>query len=148
MKIKFALPAIAITLIAAARGATPVGQIVALYDTILRDFARALAAQQAGNIEARVLELNHALLVIGHLQSILNHEHGGEAAKHFERFYHITRGMILEVNFRPTPEAFEKLIDKKTAVQRVAPSQLDQLLHPVFDTASLRSLTKLATGID
>jgi pyruvate, orthophosphate dikinase len=41
----------------------------------------------------------------------------------------------------------EKLIDKKTAVQRVAPSQLDQLLHPVFDTASLRSLTKLATGI-
>jgi len=41
----------------------------------------------------------------------------------------------------------EKLIDKKTAVQRVAPSQLDQLLHPVFDSASLRSLTKLATGI-
>lgn len=27
----------------------------------------------------------------------------------------------------------EKLIDKKTAVLRVAPSQLDQLLHPVFD---------------
>src|SRR4051812_41062078 len=42
----------------------------------------------------------------------------------------------------------EKLIDEKTAVGRVAPSQLDQLLHPVFDVNSLRQLTKLATGID
>ncbi len=44
--------------------------------------------------------------------------------------------------------ADEGLIDEKTAVGRVAPSQLDQLLHPVFDTASLKKLTKLATGID
>ncbi len=42
----------------------------------------------------------------------------------------------------------EGLIDEKTAVLRVAPSQLDQLLHPVFDPASLKTLTKLATGID
>ncbi|MGC4049447.1 MAG: pyruvate, phosphate dikinase [Paludibaculum sp.] len=42
----------------------------------------------------------------------------------------------------------EGLIDEKTAVMRVAPAQLDQLLHPVFDTTSLKSLTKLATGID
>ncbi len=42
----------------------------------------------------------------------------------------------------------EKLIDEKTAVMRVAPSQLDQLLHPVFDPASLKTLVKLATGID
>ena len=42
----------------------------------------------------------------------------------------------------------EGLIDEKTAVLRVAPSQLDQLLHPVFDVASLRQLTKLAKGID
>ncbi len=42
----------------------------------------------------------------------------------------------------------EGLIDEKTGVLRVAPSQLDQLLHPVFDPASLKTLTKLATGID
>ena len=42
----------------------------------------------------------------------------------------------------------EGLIDEKTAVMRVAPAQLDQLLHPVFDPASLKTLTKLATGID
>jgi pyruvate,orthophosphate dikinase len=42
----------------------------------------------------------------------------------------------------------EGLIDKREAVLRVAPPQLDQLLHPLFDAASLKSLTKLAIGID
>jgi len=30
----------------------------------------------------------------------------------------------------------------------VCASQLDQLLHPVFDTESLKKLVKLTTGID
>jgi pyruvate, orthophosphate dikinase len=42
----------------------------------------------------------------------------------------------------------EGLIDKREAILRVAPNQLDQLLHPLFDPASLKSLTKLANGID
>ena len=41
----------------------------------------------------------------------------------------------------------EGIIDKKTAVLRVEPQQLDQLLHPVFDVASLRALPKIAKGI-
>ncbi|HEV2201262.1 MAG TPA: pyruvate, phosphate dikinase [Bryobacteraceae bacterium] len=41
----------------------------------------------------------------------------------------------------------EKLIDKKEAVLRVQPQQLDQLLHPLFDAASLRKLTLIANGI-
>jgi pyruvate, orthophosphate dikinase len=42
----------------------------------------------------------------------------------------------------------EGLIDKREAVLRVAPAQLDQLLHPLFDQASLKALTKIANGID
>ena len=42
----------------------------------------------------------------------------------------------------------EGLIDKREAVLRVAPPQLDQLLHPLFDQASLKTLTKIANGID
>jgi pyruvate, orthophosphate dikinase len=42
----------------------------------------------------------------------------------------------------------EGLIEKREAILRVAPQQLDQLLHPLFDTASLKSLTKIANGID
>src|SRR6202034_2702227 len=42
----------------------------------------------------------------------------------------------------------EGLSDKREAVLRVAPAQLDQLLHPLFDQASLKTLTKIANGID
>jgi pyruvate,orthophosphate dikinase len=43
--------------------------------------------------------------------------------------------------------ADEGMIDREEAVMRVAPSQLDQLLHPVFDTKTLKNLVKLTTGI-
>ncbi len=42
----------------------------------------------------------------------------------------------------------EGLLQKREAVLRVAPQQLDQLLHPLFDAASLKTLTKIANGID
>ncbi len=41
----------------------------------------------------------------------------------------------------------EKLISKEEAVLRVEPQQLDQLLHPVLDPASKKSLTQLAIGL-
>jgi pyruvate,orthophosphate dikinase len=41
----------------------------------------------------------------------------------------------------------EGMISKKEAILRVAPAQLDQLLHPVFDTKTLKDLVKLTTGI-
>jgi pyruvate,orthophosphate dikinase len=41
----------------------------------------------------------------------------------------------------------EGLIDKKEAVLRVDPQQLDQLLHPVLDPKSKKDLTLLATGL-
>jgi pyruvate, orthophosphate dikinase len=41
----------------------------------------------------------------------------------------------------------EGLIDKKTAVLRVEPSQLDQLLHPMLDPKGKGSLKKIATGL-
>ncbi|HET9480107.1 MAG TPA: pyruvate, phosphate dikinase, partial [Pyrinomonadaceae bacterium] len=40
---------------------------------------------------------------------------------------------------------YEKLIDKATAVQRVTPQQLDQLLHPTVDPKT--NATVLATGL-
>jgi pyruvate,orthophosphate dikinase len=41
----------------------------------------------------------------------------------------------------------ENLISKEEAVQRVDPQQLDQLLHPVLDPASKKSLPRLAIGL-
>jgi len=41
----------------------------------------------------------------------------------------------------------EGMIPKQEAVMRVAPNQLDQLLHPVFDPKTLKDLVKLTMGI-
>jgi pyruvate,orthophosphate dikinase len=41
----------------------------------------------------------------------------------------------------------EGLIRKEEAIQRVDPQQLDQLLHPVLDPASKKSLATIATGL-
>jgi len=102
----------------AARGASPVGLVVSLYDTILRDFRRAQAALVTSNVEQRVFELNHALTVIAHLQSVLNHDRGGEAAKTFDRFYEIARAMILDASVRCTPESLQKLIATFTSIRQ------------------------------
>jgi len=41
----------------------------------------------------------------------------------------------------------EGLISKREAVMRVAPNQLDQLLHPVLDPVLRKTLQKIATGL-
>jgi pyruvate,orthophosphate dikinase len=41
----------------------------------------------------------------------------------------------------------EGILTTKEAVQRVAPNQLDQLLHPVLDPTLRKSLQKIATGL-
>ncbi len=41
----------------------------------------------------------------------------------------------------------EKLIDEKTAILRVEPNKLDELLHPVFDTAAMKNAKVLAQGL-
>ncbi|MDQ1469538.1 MAG: pyruvate, orthophosphate dikinase [Bryobacterales bacterium] len=41
----------------------------------------------------------------------------------------------------------EGMIGKSEAIMRVAPAQLDQLLHPVFDPKTLKDLVKITTGI-
>ena len=93
-----------------AHGSSPVGLIVSLYDTILRDFRRALAALHAGDVETRIFEMNHAVTVIGHLQEVLDHKRGGEAAGRFEQFYALTRGMIVDANAKPSRAAIDNLI--------------------------------------
>jgi len=41
----------------------------------------------------------------------------------------------------------EKLIDEKTAILRVEPNKLDELLHPVFETAAMKKAKVLAQGL-
>ncbi|MFC1539452.1 pyruvate, phosphate dikinase [Candidatus Latescibacterota bacterium] len=41
----------------------------------------------------------------------------------------------------------EKMIDEKTAILRIEPEQLDQLLHPMFDKDDLKNATVLGKGL-
>ena len=41
----------------------------------------------------------------------------------------------------------EGLIDKETAVMRIEPAQIDQLLHPMFDAEELKEAEKLTKGL-
>jgi len=90
-------------------GASAVGQVVALYDTILRDFHRAIAAIESEQIEQRVNAGNHALMVIGELQGVLDFERGGEAARRLQSFYKVARAMTLEASVRSSREKFLEL---------------------------------------
>jgi len=93
-----------------AQGANPVGLVVRLYDAILEDFRRALEAVKNGQIESRIKALNHALLAIAELESVLDHERGGDVARHLKGLYQVTRAMIVQENLRPSTAGIEKLI--------------------------------------
>jgi flagellar protein FliS len=138
---------------ASANGASPVGLVVSLYDTILRDFRRALAAIDAGNVESRVFELNHSLTVVAHLQSVLNHEAGGQAAARLASFYNVTRAMILEANVQTSREAIQKLIELYTSLrqawQQVEQQQpAAQQLPPTATTAPNTPVAPVAASVE
>jgi flagellar protein FliS len=113
-----------------AQSASAVGRVVALFDTVLRDFQRALAAVETGNVETRVFEMNHALTVIGELQGVLDHDRGGEAARKFEDFYNVARGLIVSANVGVSRESILTLIALFTPI-RQAWQEVDRKLPPV-----------------
>jgi flagellar secretion chaperone FliS len=110
-------------------GATAVGQVVALYDTILRDLRRATDATATGKIEERVNSSNHALLVIGELQSVLDFERGGEVARHLSDFYNVTRAMVANASITSCAEKFQELIAMFARI-RAAWSHVEQTVAP------------------
>jgi flagellar protein FliS len=93
----------------AVRGASPVGLIVILFEETLRSIRKAQRALKENNIERRTLELTHAVEVIGHLQSSLDFEKGGEVARKLSRFYDVARAKILEANIRADDATLEWL---------------------------------------
>ena len=94
-----------------AHGNHPVELVGKLFDTILEDFRRALNAAGNGDIEARTSCLNHALQVIGELQSVLDHDRGGEVSRRLDGFYNVTRSLLVEANVHGKPQHIHRLFD-------------------------------------
>jgi flagellar secretion chaperone FliS len=93
------------------RGSHPVALVVKMYEAVLEDFRRAMIAVNAGDIQGRTASLNHALQVIAELQSVLNHELGGEVSRRLDGFYNVTRSLIIEANIHSNPLHVQRLID-------------------------------------
>jgi flagellar secretion chaperone FliS len=95
---------------AAVAGASPVRLIIMLYEQVLEDLGRALTALRQGDIESRAREINHAILVIGHLQASLDMERGGKVAGNLERFYGQIRAGLVEAHARQSASLLERRI--------------------------------------
>jgi flagellar protein FliS len=117
--------------------ASSVGQVVALYDRILRDFRGAIAAIGAGQIEERVNSLNHAQTIIGELQGVLDFERGGEAARHLNNFYTVTRGMTIEAGVKSSVEMLQELVSMFARL-RAAWAHVESTVAPSEPTQRLR----------
>jgi len=84
------------------RGASPLRLVVLLYEQMVEDLRRAANAIAENQVETRTHAINHALLVLGHLQGKLNREAGEEVAHNLDRFYNLLRTKLQEAQFQPS----------------------------------------------
>ncbi len=96
----------------AVAGASGFGLLIALYDTLAGDLRRAADAERANDIEKRCMEVNHALLVVGHLEDAVNRGPGGELARELVRFYASLRRKMIEAQAKRSPEMLEQEMEQ------------------------------------
>jgi flagellar secretion chaperone FliS len=95
---------------AAVQGASPVRLVILLYEQAIQDTRRAVAALDKGDVEERTRQINHAILVLGHLQGSLDKQRGGQVAVNLERFYTLVRAGLLAAQCKQSVAALEQQI--------------------------------------
>jgi flagellar secretion chaperone FliS len=95
---------------AAVQGASPVRLVILLYEQAIQDVRHAVAALAKGDIEERTRQINHAILVLGHLQGSLDKNRGGQIAANLERFYALVRGGLLAAQCEQSEALLEQQI--------------------------------------
>lgn len=112
---------------AAVAGASPVGLIVLLYERLILDLTRAVAAMEKGETETRVNEINHAFLILGQLESSLDSVHAPAAARTQALFYNVARSKILEAHLKSDGKLLETQIalfnEVRAAWEQVDPAR-------------------------
>lgn len=78
------------------QGASSVGLISRLYEQIVEDLRQAIKAVESDDVELRTSRINHAILVIGHLQSQLDFEAGAKVAEALRNFYDSLRQNLIQ----------------------------------------------------
>jgi flagellar secretion chaperone FliS len=92
------------------RGATAMRLVILLYEQLIHDLNQAAEAIERNDIELRTERINHAILVIAHLQSPLDFAAGGKVAHDLDLFYNTLRKRLVEIQFRPSKNAMRQQI--------------------------------------
>jgi flagellar protein FliS len=122
------------------RGASPVELVVRLYEQIVEDLRQAAIAIEQNDIERRTKRINHAILVVGHLQSSLEFVNGGKVALDLSHFYDVLRQNLVQTQFYPSKRGLTQQITDLLAV-REAWVEVERAEKP-FATAALNSETE------
>jgi flagellar biosynthetic protein FliS len=99
------------------RGASAVRLVVLLYEQIIRDLTQAAHAIEQNDIELRTRCINHAILVVGYLQSPLDFGKGGKVAKDLDQFYNVLRQNLMQLQFFPSKIGVNQLITDALTVR-------------------------------
>ena len=99
------------------RGASANRLVVLLYEQLIQDLTQAMHAIEQNDIEMRTARLNHAILVIAHLQSPLDFANGGKVAQDLDHFYNVLRQNLVQIQFQPSKLALRQQITDLLAVR-------------------------------
>jgi len=121
-------------------GSHPVELVGKLYEALLEDFRRALNAVEASDISARTGSLNHALQIVAELQSVLDHQRGGQVSRRLSGLYDVTRPLILQANLSSDAASIQKLLDLYTPLRQAWRQVEQEVKAGTLGNASAESL--------
>ena len=90
--------------------AGPLRLVIMLYEQLIKDLQRAVAAMEKKDIARRTNEIDHALRVVGQLQGTLDMQQGGEVARNLDTLYYTLRACLLQAQMRVLPGELSKQI--------------------------------------
>ena len=95
---------------AALHGASGLGLLIAMYDTVIANLRRAAEAQRNRDLQLRCNEINHALLVLGFLESWIDRDSEGELAQQLLALYRRLRRSLIAAQLKQSPELLEQYV--------------------------------------
>jgi len=139
----------------ATEGATHIDILLACYDALAEDIRLAGKSAVVGEVAARCRYSDHALLLIGHLQSWVSLLHDSELEANLVSFYSYLRTEILRLQFCMEPDKFIDLalvVGETRATwqkkQNTARSQIGTIGEPQGSTVGLeRPASRLLVSV-
>jgi flagellar secretion chaperone FliS len=103
----------------AVEGASGVGLLIALYDTLAGNLRRAADAERSNDLESRTKEVNHALLVIAYLEEYAGGGSGGKLADHLVAFYKSLRRRMIEAQVKRSAELLQEQMAQVLEIREI-----------------------------